>query len=277
MAEIRFPQWRAEQRDNNYPFADSATLTNGSQTIPHGTFLDLVAYPIGGRERMYLSQIIVTDAAVEIVLGDIINPDLARGTFSLLDTPSAFKLTDSYDRPAGVVVSKPLLMAALATFGVGEYTFTVEQTELVADVCCPTPELGVRGVQLADGTLLTGDIWLVGGDGVVLQHGQVLKRAFLCSASDLTQEVITVHVVGDPLFRRRLCSTTELFATPRFIQTITFTDKYQSFTCTPDQFGDIRITVNNDAAADTVLRVRAVPGGLIIEAVGEELEGLRNL
>ena len=49
----------------------------------------------------------------------------------------------------------------------------------------------------------------------------------------------------------------------------------QQVCCGPGDFGDIKITVGSQDAADTILRVRAVPEGLVFEAVGERLEDIR--
>ena len=83
--------------------------------------------------------------------------------------------------------------------------------------------------------------------------------------------MIEVNVVGDSLFRRRLCSDEDLFDTPQFIRTITFKYGEEEFVVQPDEFGDIQITVNNAAAEDTILRVRNTVDGIRLSTVGEEL------
>ena len=39
---------------------------------------------------------------------------------------------------------------------------------------------------------------------MVLRYEEVERDGFLCNVSDITEKVIEVNVVGDPLFRRRL-------------------------------------------------------------------------
>ena len=48
----------------------------------------------------------------------------------------------------------------------------------------------------------------------------------------------------------------------------------KSFVCGPDEYGDFKIGVGSQDAEDTILRVRTTREGLIIEAVGEKLEGI---
>ncbi len=87
------------------------------------------------------------------------------------------------------------------------------------------------------------------------------------------QRVIRVDAVSDPLFRRRLCAPIELFVTPRFITQIRVQHDLGEFTCSPDEFGDLKLFVNNALAVDSVLRVRPTAAGLTIELVGEAATG----
>lgn len=50
-ARILYPEFRDEQSDSRYPFADSATLvstTNAAAVIAADTFIDASFFPIGG-------------------------------------------------------------------------------------------------------------------------------------------------------------------------------------------------------------------------------------
>jgi hypothetical protein len=86
-----------------------------------------------------------------------------------------------------------------------------------------------------------------------------------------TARVIRVDVVGDPLFRRRLCQPQSLFATPRPVRSILFRDANGfEFQTEPDAVGNVLLTGNNFLAPATVLRVATVPGGVKIGAVGAD-------
>ena len=125
--------------------------------------------------------------------------------------------------------------------------------EFAATCVTPMPAAGVRGFTTPDGTLFTGDVWLVGEDGVVVREEDGAVR---------------IDVVGDPLFRRRLCQPVQLFTTPRFVKTING--------MRPDARGDFKITAGRALAADTVLRVYTDDtGGITFEAVGQVLQGVK--
>lgn len=275
MARIQHPDFRDELETTNYPFTDTSTLTNGTQSLLQGSILDASLYPIGGGVVMYLSKAVITHQEVQVFIGDDVTDELASATFDLVSPPDILQLVDEYNRPAGIIVSDSVRLGVFQTWGTGTHVFTPDQTAFVPSVCVPTPEIGVRGVLLDDGSVLTGDLWLVGDDGVVLRTEDVEVPAEECGDASRTQRVIRVDIVGDPLFRRRLCQTTDLFDTPRFIKQITFSDDTNTFVATPDSQGDLQLTINNNLAADTVLRSRPTQEGLLFEAVGSELEDVQ--
>ncbi len=276
MAErVQFPQWRAENDPTKYPFAARATLTNGQRSLVEGSLLDAILYPIGGGARLRMSKVVVTHGTVTIHIGDQVEAELASGEFDLLSPPDSLPLVDAYGRPAGLLVSEATRLAIFGAWGVGTYEFTAEQAEFAATVCAPQPAVGVRGVLLDDGTVLTGEVWLVGDDGVVLRKEEVTVPAARCGGDSVTREVIRIDVVGDPLFRRRLCAPADLFATPNFIRTVTFKDQKQTVVCSPNVYGDIKVSVNNALAADTVLRIHPTPEGNKFEVVGSLLKSVR--
>lgn len=272
---ILHPEWRDVNEPIPYPFVDAATLRNAAgKFIPEGTFLDASIYPIGGGPRMRLSMVTVSHEEVVIYIGDQVTDQLAYGRFSLLEPPDELRLVDLWGRPAGVLVSTANRLSIFQAWGIGTHVFTVEGTEFVSDVCIPTPEVGLRGFVLEDGSVFTGDIWLVGDDGIVLSvtENTTTEASGACDAREVVETVIRVDIVGDPLFRRRLCAG--VFTTPKFLETVTAVRGNKQFVCGPDEFGDLKITVGTQDAEDTILRVRTTNEGLIIEAVGEKLENI---
>lgn len=275
-----FPQWRNANEATKYPFGADVTLSNGSKVLLEGTFLDAVLYPIGGGESLRLSKVIIDHETVTVYIGDETSDELAAGEFSLSDLPDNVALVDAYGRPAGLLISQAQRLGLMATWGVGTHVFDADATEFAAAVCFPTPEAGVRGFLLNDGTLLTGTAWLVGGEGVIFRKETVTRKLLdsACVGTE-TVEAVRVDIVGDPLFRRQLCSDLDasepLFQTPRFIKTVTFVDAYDTFMVTPDEYGNITITVNNDLAEETVLRIYPQPDGNHIDAVGSMTQNIR--
>lgn len=280
MARILFPEWQNANEATKYPFGADVTLSNGSKVLLEGTFLDAILHPIGGGEKLRLSKAVIDHEDVTLYIGDEVTDELAFGSFKLAALPSNVTLEDSYGRPAGLLISEPQRLGLLSTWGVGTHVFDADATEFAATVCIPTPEAGVRGFLLDDGTVLTGDVWLIGGEGVVLRRMVATRNSTpgKCAGTEYN-EVLRFDVVGDPLFRRTLCSDLEasepLFQTPRFIKTVTFQDAFNTFVVTPDEQGNISLTVNNALAEDTVLRVYPTNDGNRIEAVGSTTQSVR--
>ncbi|NDE17728.1 hypothetical protein EBZ80_22650, partial [bacterium] len=97
---------------------------------------------------------------------------------------------------------------------------------------------------------LTGDVWLVGDQGVVLRQDG--------------PGVIRVDIVGVPLFKRFLCEPqSEDFPTKRYIKTING--------CGPDEFGNFTFTATNQLAPDAVLRIYVDGDTIVIDTVGRSV------
>lgn len=223
MAHIRHPEWRDSNEDTNYPFEDDATLANNAgAAIDPTVFLDASLYPVGGIGDYYLSRLVITNTTVTLYIGDPANITLAYTSFAVNDIPDELRLVDTYGRSAGILVSESARLLSLKALGTGTHDFSPSQTPFVAAVCIPMPEQGVSGFLLDDGTVVSGDVWLVGGEGVVLSQGTSTIGGY-CQVTQSTFSTIRIDVVGDPLFRRKLCSSPTAFQTPQFIQQICFT------------------------------------------------------
>lgn len=237
-------EWRDDNAESAYPFADTANFTsNLGTTLDPDLFLDASIYLPGGTAAPVLSSISVTGS--EVVVTVTAGTKSASGSFDPFDPPSAgLELTDAAGRAAGLLVSDADRLSRFRAWREGTHTFNAP---FVAAVVLPAPDPGVRAVVLSDGTTLTGDVWLFGEDGVVLR--EVDGR-------------IRVDIVGDPLFRRRLCGAVDLFVTPAFIRTVN--------DLRPADTGDFFITVNDNHTLSPALRVQpALDGsGLVFSVAG---------
>lgn len=270
--QIQFPEFRDELATTQYPFADTATLSNAAgDFFLEGVFLDASLYPIGGQARLYISSVLMAGSTCTITVGDQASASLASCSFDTLSPPDILRFVDAHGRPAGLIVSQASLLTVFQSWNQGLHTFKIADTELAVRCCLPTPEIGVRGIILEDGTVFTGDVWLVGEDGVVLRKTSLKIDNPVCGQPPLEYAVVRIDIVGDPLFRRRLCTAPGLFSTPQFIRTITIKQGGRTFVCQPDAAGDFQITVGNNLAADTVLRVHPTDNGLQIGVVGDKL------
>lgn len=255
-ARILFPEFRDEQADSRYPFADSATLqseTDASIRISPTTFIDATFFIIGAGERVYISSVVVAPQLITINVGDAGLADQVSATYNPLSPPTdgVLLFEDQYGRPAGTLLSNPTELDRFSSWGTGTYTFTPAQTEFVSSVVIPANEPGVRAIRPETKQFLTGDIWLVGDQGVVLRQDG--------------PGVIRIDIIGVPLFRRFLCEPQQGadFPNRQYLKTING--------CGPDEFGNFTFTATNQAVADSVLRIYADGETIVIDTVGRSV------
>lgn len=192
MAKHLFQSWRNEQSKVKYPFADTATMTNGVVTFLNSLFIDGRLYPIDGGPRLYISEVNRAVDVVTLTLRSENSEDLATASFQIASPPAngVLAFADQYGRPAGVLVSTSSELAIFGTIAQGAYSFTIDQTELTAAVVVPMPDAGIRGIVTADGDIIAGDVWLVGENGVVLRKdGDALR----------------IDIVGNAFAKRARC------------------------------------------------------------------------
>jgi hypothetical protein len=245
---IIFPQFRDEQSDSRYPFIDTATLRTGNLEIGRTAIVDAVLYPIGGIARAYISTIEVTTQTVTIWIGAQNNNKICKAEFSAVSSGvlEDLPLVDNYNRPAGLLLVDGIEIAKLAGWPQGSHVFRATTTEFVSSVVIPAQEPGVRAVLPATDELMTDDIWLVGDQGIVVRG--------------ISEQVIRIDIVGEPLFRRLLCGPINQFDPPQFVKTING--------CPPDIYGSFIITATDINVEDTALRVYPENNGLRIDLLG---------
>lgn len=249
MPRVFVRQWRNDSAVSSYPFASTlVAVSNTNIPFPVAAILDASFYavstPIG------ITKVTVSEEGTAVIsVGTPDETELATAEIAIGDTAEEIEFTDSYGRSYGLIVVNPVLLQVITVWPVGEHLFD-SVLEFVASTCIPAP-LGVEGVLLDDGTLITGDVWIVGEDGVVV-------RAF--------GDSIRVDVVGDPLFKRKLCSAVDEFTTPRFLKTISGV--------APNDYNNINI-VRGSGTPDSILRIvpSAEDGGLYIGLIGLGAEG----
>lgn len=268
MPNILDPEWRASLAPTNYPFADTASLTNSEgDFIPQGMLLDASLYLIGAQSRLYISQITITAPTVTFSFSDTSKQTIATASFPLLDPPAGLQVLDNYGRPGGLLVADPANLAVLQSWSPGSHVFLLGSTEFAARVVIPTPEIGLRGFQLADGSVFTGDVWFVGGDGVVLSHGVALvETGFQAEPTEL--QFLRIDIVGDALYLRQQCTGPNLFVTTNFLRVLRLQRGCDFIDLVPDANGNIDVTGGSHLASDTVLRVRPTSSGLLVETIG---------
>lgn len=244
---VLFPDFREQYAPTPYPFMDGATLVSTTgQILDRDLFIDASVYPIGATGYVAISNINVAPRQIRITLADQTRNPVAFAAFDPLTTGDTLAILDNLNRPAGILVTTAEKLASFTAWPAGDHPFLPTAAQFVPSCVIPTPEIGVRGVLTDKNELFTGDLIIIGENGVVVRQDGVAT--------------IRIDVVGDPLFRRKLCSPLELFRAPTFIKTING--------CTPDVYGNFNITVGSHRNSATVVRILKQENGLAFEAAG---------
>lgn len=247
MSEYRFQEFYDEYAATRYPFLDTCTLrADTTQQLDLDLFLDAILYPIGNTLSLHIATISVQSRLVIITIADSRKVVVATASFDPFGVVDYVAVTDTFGRPAGALISDSDRLSRFSSWVEGLHTFPTAAAVFVPSCVIPVPAAGVRGIATTQGDTLTGSVVLVGGPGVVLRA--------------VGDRGIRIDIIGDPLYRRRLCEAASAFQTPLFVQTIN--------NCPPDQYGNISITVGSQLAEKTILRLNQTTDGLIIEANG---------
>jgi len=258
MSRLAFNDWRAENAQRNYPFADDSTLTNGIITLAKSLFIDGRLYPIGGGAALYLGRITRAGNSIEFAITTEAAGDLATASYSVNDIPASSELAfhDSYGRPAGMLLSSQEALQAFSGLNTGEYTFLLAQTRFAPAVIVAQPDIGVRGFVTDAGELFAGDVWLVGEDGVVLRRDD--------------DGSLRIDIIGDPFAARKLCGDES--ASDAEIEVLSLYCPIQKLNgVEPDDQGNFQMLIGSNQSLSNILRI--TPGSQPSSDVTKHLDG----
>jgi hypothetical protein len=232
--EQLFPPWRNYTRPLKYPFADKCNLTaTNGVVLSADLFDDARIYPVGGEVGMYIGRVTLDGTTVTIEVYGPTKGSLATATYDSLSGPEVLKFVDASGNPAGLMVSDTdRLQTLAASMPVGETLFLQDATEFVASVVVPIPDYGVTAVEVST-ERLSGDVYLVGTDGIVLS---------------VEDGYIRVDAVGNPYALLKLCEQQAIPIAP--ICGLKTLNKIP-----PDGAGDFKITIGANVATDNILRI----------------------
>jgi hypothetical protein len=232
--EQLFPPWRNYTRPLKYPFADRCNLTATNGVIlAADLFDDARIYPVGGEAGMYIGRITLDGTTVTLEVYGPTKGSLATSTYDSLSGPEVLSFVDSNGNPAGLMVSDTdRLQTLAASLPFGNTLFLQDATEFISSVAVPIPDAGVIAVEV-NTERLSGDVYLVGVDGVVLS---------------VEDGYIRVDAIGNPYALIKLCEQQSIPVSP-ICGLKTIND------IPPNGVGDFKITVGANVAVDNILRI----------------------
>lgn len=226
MPRVVFEEFRDQYENTRYPFMDTATLVDstGELTLPENLFLDAgFCFPSG---FPYLSSVVINNtAAIFTITSDSYTAE-CRMPFDEL--PDVLRFTTERGRNIGCIVSDKARLAWFATLEPGSYTFYPEQTSFATRCNLGSGALGVSSLGVED-KALTGDVWLVGSDGVFLRY---------------VDGKVEIDILGEVLYKRKACSDPASFETPRYLKTINGIG--------PDEYGNIQLSFSTEDRKNTI-------------------------
>lgn len=252
---ILFPEWRDENALSRYPFEDGASLKSRSGfTFPVDLFIDLRLYLNEPVEYAYLRSVQRSLAGVRFEFATSAQEHYALAQREFSDNRTEVEIKDRYQRHAGLIVLNQDRFVELQGWPEGEHMFAREASRLCALCLVPIGTGYLEGIALETGEVLSGEIWLVGEDGVVLRTESV-------STDPDGESVVRIDIVGDPLFRRKACEDEEgSFQTPRLLRSIN--------NVPPDNYGQIHILAGAENVPDSILAIDTLEDGLRIRLIG---------
>lgn len=157
MAENQYEEWRTLNASRRYPFADDVLLVDTqNRRLPDNVFIDAMFHPVNLTGRLYLSSLSFSELSVQVSddLGEV-------ATAAIGEDLTAFNFYDSLGRMTGIMVPGPGFSLTS-----GDFVFTQEASGL-AQACVAAQNYScLNAVLLADGTLLTGQIYWEGENGI---------------------------------------------------------------------------------------------------------------
>lgn len=245
-------EWRDKNVDRSFPFDDLTTRMNDAGLrILDEVFIDAVLYPITPNGPCFISSIERGTDRVIVRISSENEENIATATVLDSSGSDVLELRDIYNIPAGVLVVGPTGLSVLRSWAVGVYEFSMSQTRFAAVVHQYGPAIAVKGFILPDGSAVTGDVWLVGENGVELweQDG-----------------AIRIDVVGDPLRAIQECYDIDPAIAAQLINRVPL----RSINWIgPDRYGDFQILAGGQLVPDgaQILRVNPIINGIRITGV----------
>lgn len=245
-------EWRDQNTGTGWPFEPECLLTSDSGVpFDRNLLADAQLHPLGGTAHSYLAKIVRGELDVRLQFGDDGTDNRCHAR--IVEPVPVADVRDDLGRPAGILVAGVDLFASLFSLVPGEYVFAQKNTLLCATCYHAVPDNRVTGFRMPDGEILTGDVWFVGKNGIQFQYTPVSR--WNNQGQQVTDNEIKIHVVGDPLRRRRDCGPVGRFETPMFLRRLVIRKGAVDRVLLPSISGGIVLATNGALTTETSLRI----------------------
>lgn len=244
-------QWPDETRRSRYPFVETASLrdVSGLISLEDALVLECQIWPaVASYSRYYISSVERTPAKLTIQVSSL-DEVLGTATVETMTKVRAAFLSSS-GAQIGFIRVAPGGFARLHSNPSASYRFSVTSSELVPSAVHARPTGGLSGISVG-GTVLSGDIRLVGGEGTRLR---------------VVNGVVKVDYIGNPYFSRDGCKDAQqlgLAINP--VRKLVVSDGLQTYAVVP-QNGQVGVAVVSaeDRALDERSVVSPGPNGEVL-------------
>ena len=164
MTAILSEQYENQNAGRRYPFDDTATMADrDGNVLPTDFLIDCQLYTIDLTDRLYISSI---DQGAGLITFSTVGDTMVRARAAYTQAGGTAEVMEigGLERQIGILV----FGAGLASLALGR---SVRVFDPDATIFCAAAEqhisqVGVRGVVLPDGTVLTGSVTLTGQEGL---------------------------------------------------------------------------------------------------------------
>jgi len=239
--------------DTSYPFRDSGTfLGKDGQFIAPTVFKDAVLYPVSNEHDWYISKIKFQFTGSVITISSAEGIDLTC-TVTSYTSGTSFPIVDSLGREVGLLIVEPFQLMAVSAPNT-EVTFNSDSMPFVPSVIFPQGAGAVTSIGDATGKAGSGDLWLIGENGIVLE---------------VSSNAVTFNASGDPLYVRKFCQDEAIpYPVRRPLKSLNVVFNGTSFNAVPDSYGNVQFRVPGN---DGIFRITPTTNGLKFSIVGGEV------
>lgn len=266
MNSIIYEKWRDEQANSKFPFTDDSTLTDiAGRKLSKNLILDASVYAGGLVPVVWLSEINVEPNVITFTLTDS-RGVIGVGTWSsTLATNDVLVIKNDVGRIVASFVLNLDEAYELAKIGTS-YVFAKTATEMTTTCLNLFTDNTIDRDVLGELLQEQGDVYLVGATGIQLE----CENAFETVEGDTYSVTkVNINAVGDPLGSRASCG--DSFIVPRFIKEVIFQKGTETYSCAPNNLGNVMIVSGAINDINPALRIARDAQGISIGLFGSEL------